>query len=134
MTTRKAETVGQRLKRVRLAQHYTQQTLGKLAGISGAAIAQIESGVTKSMRPEHLFPIAAALGKNPEWLATGHGPEQPLGDLDTLINTLPKHERGQVLRHTKYIIDTSEAPAVNQHRGAYTAKIAKLIQDTDNDP
>jgi phage repressor protein C with HTH and peptisase S24 domain len=67
------KTIGERLRAEREAQGVTQEELGRVAGVSKAAIGAIETGATKSPRPETLFPIASKLSVSPEWLITGRG-------------------------------------------------------------
>lgn len=53
---------GERIKAARIAKGLTQAQAAQLVGISKQAFGQIESGKTKSPRPETLFLIADALG------------------------------------------------------------------------
>lgn len=112
----------------------TQNQLGTAAGISSAAIGLIEIGDTKAIRSEHLFALARALNKNPEWLANGRGPEHPPGALDALIHALPVQEQVKVLDYAKYIIDTSTELRATSQRASYSARIDKLIDETKHDP
>lgn len=66
--------LGQRIKATRLELGLRQQDLAEAAGISTAAISQVENGDTKNLRLPHLFAIADALKVNPRWLAIGKGP------------------------------------------------------------
>ena len=66
--------LGQRIKATRLEMGLRQQDLAEAAGISTAAISQVESGDTKNLRLPHFFAIADALKVNPRWLAIGKGP------------------------------------------------------------
>lgn len=66
-------TVGARVKDARERRGWTRTRLGKIVGVSGSAIGQIEAGQTKMPNPHNLFRIAHALGVDPEWLITGQG-------------------------------------------------------------
>ena len=50
--------------------------LAKSLQISRAAVSQLLSGASKSMKPEHLVAAARYLGVRIEWLATGEEPMQ----------------------------------------------------------
>lgn len=127
------ESLAERVKRSRAEAKLTQNQLGTAAGISSAAIGLIEIGDTKAIRSEHLFALARALNKNPEWLANGRGPEHPPGALDTLIHALPVQEQIKVLDYAKYIIDTSTELRATSQRANYSARIDKLIDETKHD-
>lgn len=66
--------LGQRIKATRLELGLKQQDLADAAGVSTAAISQVESGDTKNLKLPHLFAIADAMKVNPRWLAIGKGP------------------------------------------------------------
>lgn len=66
--------LGQRIKATRLELGLRQQDLADAAGVSTAAISQVESGDTKNLKLPHLFAIADAMKVNPRWLAIGKGP------------------------------------------------------------
>ena len=69
--------IGKRLKHVRLERGLTLQDIGKGVGLSRAGISSIETGSTKSPKPENLFKIADFLNVNPRWLCTGKGEVDP---------------------------------------------------------
>lgn len=65
----------ERLQKAREKAGLTKAELGRHAGgISGSAISQLESGLSKGAKPENLVALAKALGVEIEWLATGNGP------------------------------------------------------------
>lgn len=72
-------TIGERIKAERLAKGWTQQRLAdeiariKHEKISHAAVAQWESGESKSLKPDNLFATADALGLEPRYVAIGTG-------------------------------------------------------------
>jgi len=51
----------------------SQQQLADAAHITRQSVNGWLSGDTKSIKPEHLFPVAEALGVSPKWLGTGIG-------------------------------------------------------------
>lgn len=61
--------IGQRLRQIRQARHFTQVELAALAGTTQASIQKIENGV--SIRPRILPALAVALEVNPAWLQWG---------------------------------------------------------------
>lgn len=63
--------LGERIKKLRKQQKLSQAMLGKMAGMTGQAVSQVESGSTKSVGSDKLFKLAAALKTTPEWLLTG---------------------------------------------------------------
>jgi hypothetical protein len=55
----------------------------------------IETGYTKAIKAENVFPMARAPKKNPEWLATGSGPESTDIHLDKILSALPAEQKLQ---------------------------------------
>jgi len=53
----------------------SQEALAKKAGVSQGTIGNLESGLRR--QPRALIQIAAALGVNPAWLASGNGEKRP---------------------------------------------------------
>lgn len=65
---------GERLKYARERAGLNQADLARKAGgLTGAAVSQLESGVSKGPRPENLAALARVLGVDIYWLATGEG-------------------------------------------------------------
>lgn len=83
------ESIGDRIKRLRLIKGMTQQEIADIAGVSRAAVTQWESGVAKGLRPENLLPVAKVLGVSVEYLVTGDdktpGAELPVLDTELLV-------------------------------------------------
>lgn len=65
------ETLGKRLKEIRIKRKHTQGSLAQLSGVPQQTIQAIESQRIKETR--HLMRLAKALRINPEWLSTGEG-------------------------------------------------------------
>jgi transcriptional regulator with XRE-family HTH domain len=63
-------------------------TLARAIGVTQAAISQILSSATRTMRPENLFAAADLLRVEPRWLATGVGPMQLRREHIDLLNKL----------------------------------------------
>jgi transcriptional regulator with XRE-family HTH domain len=60
-----------RIKRLRKRAGLTQEQLAKRVGVSRSAVALWETENTKTLRPEHLFAAADALGVDPRFLSNG---------------------------------------------------------------
>lgn len=63
-------TLAQRLKSARQSAGLTQNELGKIVGVSQAAIQKIETG--RALTSTRLIEIAKALSVSPEWLSNGN--------------------------------------------------------------
>ena len=65
--------IGQRIKQARLARKpkITQQQLAAAVGVSQSAVAQWESGNSRTLEGENLLRVARALGVTTEWLMYG---------------------------------------------------------------
>lgn len=66
-------TLADRIRASREAKGWTQADLAGIAGMSQSTISNFEMKLRK--RPMMLHELAFALGKNPEWLLSGKGPE-----------------------------------------------------------
>lgn len=65
--------VGMRVRHVRELRGLTQVQLAKKAGVSQAAISELETGENRSPWGTNLVKIAQVLKVSPEWLASGKG-------------------------------------------------------------
>lgn len=64
-------TIGDRIKKARLAIRMTQTELAHRAGVSGATVRDLEDNVENTT--PHIAKLAHALGVAPLWLARGEG-------------------------------------------------------------
>lgn len=96
------ETLAARMRRSREEAGLTQESLAKAANISAAAIGLIEIGATKAIKSENVFPLARALGKNPEWLATGAGPESAHAGIENALAALPLQSQVQIADYLQF--------------------------------
>ena len=76
-------TMGERIRGLRESRSLSQDQLGEIVGVSGAAISQWESGATKNIRPENFLRFCAHFGVDPYWVVWGeqegsHIPKNPL--------------------------------------------------------
>jgi transcriptional regulator with XRE-family HTH domain len=125
------ETIGDRIKRSRKALGLSQADVGAAAGISASAISQIESGDSKSLRIENIFPIAKLLKKDPEWLATGKGDEALKLDIYGAIVDLPDDNPQQTLDFIEFRWQKAEGLVASDRIAHYTDMIEKIKRDLD---
>lgn len=123
------ETIGDRIRRSREANDLTQEEVGQAAGITGAAISQVESGNSKSLKAEHIFDIARKLNKDPEWLVTGKGDENPKPDIVGAISELPDDNGQQTLDFIEYRWQKAEGVVASEKIVHYTKMIETFKKD-----
>lgn len=116
------ETVGDRLKKLRLARKLSQEQVAKAVGVKQGSYTQLERGVSKTPRSANLAKYARLYEVNPEWLMTGKGSQQPveaLGveetDLVTIYRSLSPEGRQYVLARAKSV-QRDEQDVTGQHR------------------
>jgi len=125
------ETLGDRIRHARLSANLTQEQLGAVAGISGSAINQLESGETKTMKPENLFKIARKLRKSAEWLVTGEGTQLPREEIYDALADLPDDNHQQALDFIQYRIEKADGMMATEKIARYVAMIEAFKQDLD---
>lgn len=82
---RQMETMGERIKTLRLSRKLSQDQLGDIVGVTGASISQWELGTTKNIKPENFLRFCAHFQVDPYWVVFGSE-----GD--------PKRDPGQRIR------------------------------------
>lgn len=65
--------IGVRLRHARRLRGLSQESLAKKAGVTQAAISQLEKGESRSFKGTTLISVAQSLQVNPTWLAEGKG-------------------------------------------------------------
>lgn len=81
------ETIGERLRRLRLEVGLSQRQLGKTSGVDREYICQIEAGKVKSITLRTAERLANGLGKSPAVFFDGKDtPKTSLADLELSIN------------------------------------------------
>ncbi|WP_104656493.1 helix-turn-helix domain-containing protein [Ralstonia insidiosa] len=80
---------GQRIRMVRTELGWTQEELGRRAGVSQGLIAQIENGTNQGSK--HLVAIARSLAVSADWLETGKG-ERVRKQIDAPISLYYPHK------------------------------------------
>lgn len=123
------ETLAERVRRSREEAGLTQLQLAQKAGISAAAIGLIETGDTRAIKSENVFPLARAMNKNPEWLATGNGPESAHAGVETAIAALPVTAKIQLLDYLQFQLERMPCSAMAMEQ---RAKYIALIESAKN--
>ena len=83
-----ATTLGGRVRMLREYRKLTQAELGRKVGVSQSALAQVESGMTQTIKGNTLLRLAAALEANPRWIMSGKGEPMQLdapGDASEML-------------------------------------------------
>lgn len=124
-------TLGDRIRASRKAAKLTQEQLGAIAGVSGAAVAQWESGDSKTLKPENLFKIARRLGKSAEWLVTGEGTELPPELIYNGLVELPLENAKQSLDYMQYQIERAGSLIASEKAARYVAMIQAFKLDME---
>lgn len=100
-------TLGDRIRAVRLEKKLTQEQLGKKVGVGKSSVSQWESGLTKSLAGGNLLRLAEALDVKPTWLETGKGEKywkEATGYLDGYYNIEKSVSRAKL----DEILDTAD--------------------------
>lgn len=76
-------SMGERIRGLREGRRLTQDQMGEIVGVSGAAISQWESGATRNIRPENFLRFCAYFSIDPYWVVWGEAegsdiPKNPL--------------------------------------------------------
>lgn len=69
--TIRMETIGDRIKHLRIAKGYSQQQLAKLLGLTKGAVSQWEVGLTKNLKNAPLMDLCKIFGVSAEYLVNG---------------------------------------------------------------
>lgn len=73
-------TLGEHVRELRIAAGLSQAQLGESAGVTGSAISQLESGLSKTLKGDTLVRLARALAVDPTRLMTDSAPKSELTD------------------------------------------------------
>ncbi len=100
--------LGLRVKDLRKSEKLSQTQLAKLVGVSQSAIAQIETGMTRTIKAPTLLRLSAALKSSPYYLMTGRGDRvaeqvndsSPL-ELISLYDKMPDEHKAALLAAAK---------------------------------
>lgn len=73
------QTMGERIRQLRLARGWSQGDLAERVGVTGGAISHWESGLTKNIKLETFLTLCEVLGTVPHYLIFGPGKHLPPG-------------------------------------------------------
>lgn len=65
------QSMGDRIKVLRNSQNLSLEAMGKIVGVSAAALSQWETGATTGIRPENFLRFCAHFGADPYWVCFG---------------------------------------------------------------
>lgn len=71
------ETMGDRIRQLRIARGLSYRGLGKLCGVGGGAVFQWETGGTKDMKNATFVLLCQALNTDPQYLLWGEDRKPP---------------------------------------------------------
>jgi transcriptional regulator with XRE-family HTH domain len=71
------ETMGERIRQLRIARGMTQPELGELCGVSKSAVSQWEDGSTEDIKLKPFLRLCEALQTDPHYLVFGPEREDP---------------------------------------------------------
>jgi len=74
------ETMGDRIKRLRVARGYTQEAFGQLVGVTKSAVSQWEDGSSKNVKLETFVRVLEVLHTDANYLIWGDSRTGPNGE------------------------------------------------------
>lgn len=119
------ETLGERIKRAREARGYTQTYIANEVGVKASAVSQWETR-NRNPKPVHFLKLARTLNKNPEWLASGEGCEEPRHLVHEAIERTGEAASG-LLDQIEYLLDRANIAA--EARATYKAAFDAMRRD-----
>ena len=129
-----AQTIGDRIRRVREARGMSQSELARRAGgLTSQAINAIEGGQTKSPTPENLFFIADALETDARELVFGLKTSTltRAQAIAKLLDTLPEQEAQKAFDFSFYTAERSAHLVAGEKLSSYNSMIETIRQDMD---
>lgn len=79
------ETIGERVKRLRMTKGYSQRDFAKLLGVTPQVVYRIENGITIAMKERTAEKIATVLNVSPSYILEGDKIEFPHFEKDVLL-------------------------------------------------
>lgn len=98
------QTLGSRVKALRLSKHLNQEQLAKLVGVTQPAIAKIESGVTKNIKGYVLEALCKALSSTSTYIMQGaandddHEAEMITAEMTAIFKDLDSDDKEVLVR------------------------------------
>jgi transcriptional regulator with XRE-family HTH domain len=110
-------SIGDRLRKERKAQGFTQDTLAVAAGVSQTTINDLENGDTQRPRGDTLMALARVLQISPGWLMTGKGEKKMIyaatphqETMLVLMRRMPLAAQEQLLAIARTFDDSPPSP------------------------
>lgn len=98
------QSIGQRVKALRVSKRLNQQQLADLVGVSQPAIAKIEKNITKSIKGSTLDALAIALASTPAFILRGstgpddHEESMMTAEMQAIFSSLPMKDKETIIR------------------------------------
>ena len=86
-------TIGEKIKRLRKENGWTQQDLGDRVGVQKAAINKYETGVVVNLKLQAIKDLARAFDVNPVWLMNDDEEWPPMPSTKSLIARAAQQDR-----------------------------------------
>lgn len=109
------ETMGDRIKRLRIENNMTLEELGNKVGVGKSTVRKWENGIIANMRRDKIAKLATALGVSPaylmNWESNDTSPSENTESSKKLINIykqLIPHNQRKVLTYSKNLLSTQQ--------------------------
>ena len=114
------QTIGSRVKALRVSKRLNQQQLAKLVGVSQPAIAKIEIGATKNIKGYVLEALARSLSTTTTYILKGaesgddHESEMIIGEMTAIFKGLKMEDKEILVRIARNM--AGEKPPVSNKK------------------
>lgn len=114
------QTIGSRVKALRISKHLNQEQLAAIVGVSQPAIAKIERDVTKNIKGYVLEALARALSSTTSYILRGaengddHESHMIIGEMFALFKSLKLEDKEILVRIARGMVD--EKPLVSNKK------------------
>ena len=109
------ETMGDRIKRLRIENNMTLEELGNKVGVGKSTVRKWENGIIANMRRDKIAKLATALGVSPaylmNWESNDTSPSENTESSKKLINIykqLIPHNQRKVLTYSKNLLSAQQ--------------------------
>lgn len=109
------ETMGDRIKRLRIENNMTLEELGNKVGVGKSTVRKWENGIIANMRRDKIAKLATALGVSPaylmDWESSTTSPSESTESSKKLIDIygqLIPHNQRKVLTYSKNLLSTQQ--------------------------
>jgi transcriptional regulator with XRE-family HTH domain len=118
------ETIGDRLKKLRLARKLTQTQVAKAVGVRQGSYTQLERGLSKTPRSSNLAKYARLYDVDPEWLMTGKGPQHAVSILTDQESELILLFRSLSSESRLYVLGRARSVHQDEHSNSHPKRRA----------